>query len=329
MKQRIYSLLFVVVATLFLVSPTQAQSQTDIIDRLDATLGVSLPSEYKANIRGNEKMQMVIKSKIGSEYTEEFIKEQMNSSWGINNQNQLIFVWSAVYKQITDEDLYDGSDGDDSRLDDFAEVVDRWEACGNKYAEGFNKYMEQKSAEAKQRSAEAQKRSAETDSMSLVNNLKKISESLEKLSSSIEKYSTMIDEDHLGKEAIEVLSDFKNKKTALGERAIKLKSQMNNKQNHTSSEIDSLLNISKKLLSDISNLRSEVADRRATKITYSRLENLVKFYSLYKKDPKTIYPDEIAYMRNSAKEIVQDCKEYNIDYKKELTPEMLKFYGIE
>ena len=293
---------------------------------------------------------MVIKSKIGSEYTEEFIKEQMNSSWGINNQNQLIFVWSAVYKQITDEDLYDGSDGDDSRLDDFAEVVDRWEACGNKYAEGFNKYMEQKSAEAKQRSAEAQKRSAEaqkrsaeaqkrsaeaqkrsaeTDSMSLVNNLKKISESLEKLSSSIEKYSTMIDEDHLGKEAIEVLSDFKNKKTALGERAIKLKSQMNNKQNHTSSEIDSLLNISKKLLSDISNLRSEVADRRATKITYSRLENLVKFYSLYKKDPKTIYPDEIAYMRNSAKEIVQDCKEYNIDYKKELTPEMLKFYGIE
>ena len=170
-------------------------------------------------------MQMVIKSKIGSEYTEGFIKEQMNSSWGINNQNQLIFVWSAVYKQITDEDLYDGSDGDDNRVDDFAEVVDRWEACGNKYAEGFNKYMEQKSAEAERRSAEY--------------------------------------------------------------------------------------------------------DKEITKKTSSRLENLVKFYSLYKKDPKTIYPDEIAYMRNSAKEIVQDCKEYNIDYKKELTPEMLKFYGIE
>ena len=235
MKQRIYSLLFVVVATLFLVSPTQAQSQTDIIDRLDATLGVSLPSEYKANIRGNEKMQRVIKSKSGSEYTEGFIKEQMNSSWGINNQNQLIFVWSAVYKQITDDDLYDGSDGDDNRVDNFAEVVDRWEACGNKYAEGFNKYMEQKSAEAKQRSAK-------TDSMSLVNNLKKISESLEKLSSSIEKYSTIIDEDHLGKEAIEVLSDYKNKKMALEERTIRFKSRMSNKQNHTSSEIDSLLN---------------------------------------------------------------------------------------
>lgn len=197
----------------------------DIIDRLDATLGVSLPSEYMSNIRGNEKMQRVIKSKIGSEYTEGFIKEQMNSSWGINNQNQLIFVWSAVYKQITDEDLYDGSDGDDNRVDDFAEVVDRWEACGNKYAEGFNKYMEQKSAEAERRSAEY--------------------------------------------------------------------------------------------------------DKEITKKTSSRLENLVKFYSLYKKDPKTVYPDEIARMKVSAKEIVQDCKEYNIDYKKELTPEMLKFYGIE
>ena len=241
MKQRLYSLLFVVVATLFLVSPTQAQSQTDIIDRLDATLGVSLPSEYKANIRGNEKMQRVIKSKSGSEYTEGFIKEQMNSSWGINNQNQLIFVWSAVYKQITDEDLYDGSDGDDSRLDDFGDIVDRWEACGNKYAEGFNKYMEQKSAEADRRSAEYDRRSAEADRRSA-------------------EYDRRIAE----------------------------------------------------------------YDKEITKKTSSRLENLVKFYSLYKKDPKTVYPDEIARMKVSAKEIVQDCKEYNIDYKKELTPEMLK-----
>ena len=239
MKQRIYSLLFVVVATLFLVSPTQAQSQTDIIDRLDATLGVSLPSEYKANIRGNEKMQMVIKSKIGSEYTEEFIKEQMNSSWGINNQNQLIFVWSAVYKQITDEDLYDGSDGDDSRLDDFGDVVDRWEACGNKYAEGFNKYMEQKSAEAKQRSAEAERRSAEADR------------------------------------------------------------------------------------------RSAEARQEIIKTTHRRINQLVQFYNLYKEDPNSVKQENLEWMLGNAKEIVQDCKEYNIDYKKELTPELLKFYGIE
>ena len=232
MKQRIYPLLFVVVATLFLVSPTQAQSQTDIIDRLDATLGVSLPSEYKANIRGNEKMQRVIKSKSGSEYTEGFIKEQMNSSWGINNQNQLIFVWSAVYKQITDEDLYDGSDGDDSRLDDFGDVVDRWEACGNKYAEGFNKYMEQKSAEAKQRSAEAERRSAEA--------------------------------------------------------------------------------------------RQEII-----KTTHRRINQLVQFYNLYKEDPNSVKQENLEWMLGNAKEIVQDCKEYNIDYKKELTPEILKFYGIE
>lgn len=239
MKQRIYSLLFVVVATLFLVSPTQAQSQTDIIDRLDATLGVSLPSEYMSNIRGNEKMQRVIKSRIGSEYTEGFIKEQMNSSWGINNQNQLIFVWSAVYKQITDEDLYDGSDGDDSRLDNFAEVIDRWEACGNKYAEGFNKYMEQKSAEAERRSAEAERRSAEYDRR-------------------IAEYSKEIKES-----------------------------------------------------------------------TIRTLEHLKKIYGLYLKDPNSITQSELVSVRKDAKKVIQRCKKYNIDYKKELTPEMLKFYGIE
>ena len=274
MKQRIYSLLFVVVATLFLVSPTQAQSQTDIIDRLDATLGVSLPSEYKANIRGNEKMQRVIKSKIGSEYTEGFIKEQMNSSWGINNQNQLIFVWSAVYKQITDEDLYDGSDGDDSRLDDFGDIVDRWEACGNKYAEGFNKYMEQKSAEAERRSAEAKQKSAEAERRSA---------EYDRRSAEADRRSAEYD-----------------RRSAEADRR--------------SAEYDR---------------RIAEYDKEITKKTSSRLENLVKFYSLYKKDPKTVYPDEIARMKVSAKEIVQDCKEYNIDYKKELTPEILKFYGIE
>ena len=168
---------------------------------------------------------MVIKSKIGSEYTEGFIKEQMNSSWGINNQNQLIFVWSAVYKQIANEDLYDGSDGDDSRVDDFGEVVDRWEACGNKYADGFNKYMEQKSAEAKQRSAEA---------------------------------------------------------------------------------------------------RQEII-----KTTHRRINQLVQFYNLYKEDPNSVKKESLEWMLGNAKDVIQRCKEYDIDYKKELTPEMLKFYGIE
>ena len=191
-------------------------------------------------------MQMVIKSKIGSEYTEGFIKEQMNSSWGINNQNQLIFVWSAVYKQIANEDLYDGSDGDESRVDDFGEVVDRWEACGNKYADGFNKYMEQKSAEAKQRSAEAERRSAEYD-----------------------------------------------RRSAEAER------------------------------------RSAEARQEIIKTTHRRINQLVQFYNLYKEDPNSVKKESLEWMLGNAKDVIQRCKEYDIDYKKELTPEMLKFYGIE
>ena len=50
---------------------------------------------------------------------------------------------------------------------------------------------------------------------------------------------------------------------------------------------------------------------------------------MYKKDPSSIKQSEINQMQNSAKEIVQDCKQYNIDYKAKLSPEMLKFYGIE
>ena len=34
-------------------------------------------------------------------------------------------------------------------------------------------------------------------------------------------------------------------------------------------------------------------------------------------------------MKEQAKIIILDCKEYNIDYKSKLSPEVRKFYGIE
>lgn len=186
MKQRIYSLLFVVVATLFLVSPTQAQSQTDIIDRLDATLGVSLPSEYQAKFRDFVKTNKVLCDAGSNAFIEKFITDQMKANLNINKQSQLLFVWNAIYHAITDEYIYTGEDGNDKLLNEYSEVMDEIDTCEKKFRTSYISYTGQ-------RSAEAQKRSAETDSISLVNNLKEISESLEKLSSSIEKYSTMIE----------------------------------------------------------------------------------------------------------------------------------------
>ena len=141
MKTLFRTIAFALLAVLSL----QAQGQGDLVDRLDKALGVSLPTEYKTMVRNNTKVQEIMNNEVGAEFTEEFIRREMHTSWGINRQNQLIFVWSAVYNKITGQDLYDGGDGDENRFNDFAEIIEQFEICGKKYVDEFNAYMKQRS----------------------------------------------------------------------------------------------------------------------------------------------------------------------------------------
>ena len=131
---------------LFPVLP--AFTQEDIVNRLDKALGVTLPSEYKSKVKAFVQGSTVLEG-LGVIPTEKFIKEQMKEDWGINKQNQLLFIWDAIYEQITKKNFYDGEDGNKQRLDDFENALDKIEACGKKYKQDYKAYMEQQSAEAK------------------------------------------------------------------------------------------------------------------------------------------------------------------------------------
>jgi len=131
---------------LFPVLPAFAQE--DIVNRLDKALGVTLPSEYKSKVKAFVQGSKVLEG-LGVIPTEKFIKEQMKENWGINKQNQLLFIWDAIYEQITKKNFYDGEDGNKQRLDDFENALDKIEACGKKYKQDYKAYMEQQSAEAK------------------------------------------------------------------------------------------------------------------------------------------------------------------------------------
>ena len=108
---------------LFPVLPAFAQE--DIVNRLDKALGVTLPSEYKSKVKAFVQGSKVLE---GDEaiFTEQFITQQMKEDWGINKQNQLLFIWDAIYD------------------------MDNIEACGKKYKQDIIAYMKQQSAEAKQ-----------------------------------------------------------------------------------------------------------------------------------------------------------------------------------
>ena len=61
----------------------------------------------------------------------------------------------------------------------------------------------------------------------------------------------------------------------------------------------------------------------------SWLKEMTRFYILYKNNPSSIKPEELAQAKKFANNIISDCKQYGIDYKKLLSPEVRRFYGID
>ena len=219
--------------------PALAQNTKDIVDRLEAALGVTLPSPYRAKFKEFVATNKIMCDEGSNAFTEQFIKDQMKANLGINRQNQFLFVWNAIYHEIKKDYIYDGSDGNFTILDDYDKVSDAMDACEAKYRKDYISYIKKRSAEADRRSAEADRRSAEA------------------------------------------------------------------KQ------------------------RSAEAKQRSEEALLEGLDALKWFYDYYKELPNSVKPDDIKEFKNTAKWIIPRCKEYNIDYKSKLSPEVRKFYGIE
>ena len=216
-------------------------SAQDLVDKVSQAVGVELPSEYKGKVKNFVMNSKILSYKDAQTFTELFIKEQMNTNWGINKQNQLLFIWDAIYEQITKKNFYDGEDGNKQRLDNFEKALDNIEACGKKYKQDFTAYMEKQSAEAKKQSAEAKKQSAE-------------------------------------------------------------------------------------------------AKKQSAEVTKAGLSQITRYYNLCKEYPTAIDNEELEETKKYAKHVIQNCKEFNLDYKAILRKELgneqkvkdiLKFYGIE
>ena len=204
---------------------------------------LKLPKVYQTKLDDFLANNNVMKDEGTNAFTKDFVSKEMETDWSISKENQLLFIWHAIYKQVTDKDLYDGQDGDQKIAEDFNNrgVNIRIRACGQKYRNGALAYMNQRSAEAQQRSAEAKQRSAEA-----------IKETM--------------------------------KADSLG------------------------------------------------------LEEMAKYYNLCIKNPGTNDQDEIENVKKAAKDIIENCKKYSINYRAILLKEVgdakkvdaiLKFYGVE
>ena len=138
MKQHLLGILLAFAACFGVHHPTLAQNTKDIVDRLNTSLGVSLPSQYQTTVKNFVGNNRVLANKNANTFTEQFIKDQMKTNWGINKQNQLLFIWDAIYGQILNKQLYTGEDGNQARLNEFEKVIEKAEACGKKIQRRFS-----------------------------------------------------------------------------------------------------------------------------------------------------------------------------------------------
>lgn len=74
------------------------------------------------------------------------------------------------------------------------------------------------------------------------------------------------------------------------------------------------------------NKLSTEGKQRIVKSLNNSLNMLKEYYGLYKQFPDV---EEFKKFKLKLEEIIPICKEYNIDYKAILTPDVCKFYGIE
>ena len=402
MKTNIFYLLIAAVLTfLFSLPPTQTLAQESIIDRLDKSLGVKLPAEYEAKVRDLLKNSNVFKVKGADDCTAQFIENQMKVDWKIDKQNQLVFLWHCIYKQIIGEDLYNPEDGDSKRLQDFNDRVVgmRIRAEGQRFKKEIIAYMDKVSEEVKRQSEDAQRQSID-----------KGLESLTEFINYFDKYITSF-KDVINLDGVtQTLSDLNQEKNTLLNRAEKLRSEHQSNQQPSANEAENLKKAEEQLLSDITKQRTDVVkqiyavieknipeieksinstaqnsveaqqyldkakqrfaetpkaisdskltsaevklmstmtllmnaevEQQAAEVKQQAAEykaktikslneslNLFKeFYLSYKQSPNE---EQLRKFKENAQELVPLWKKYEVDYKKTLTPEMLKFYGIE
>ena len=348
MKQHLLGILFAVAVCFGAHLPALAQNTKDIVDRLNTSLGISLPSQYQTTVKNFVKNSKILSDKDAQTFTEQFIKDQMKTSWGINKQNQLLFIWDAVYGQIlTNKQLYTGEDGNQIRLNEFEKVMEKAEACGKKYNEGFKAYMKQQSAKARQLSAESKQKTINENITTIKGFIKDIRDGLAKLEAK-KKDGNVSAETEKG-----IIGFSKREKEIIAKFDVLNKSIQNNRTEELDQQLSSsnqLVSESAKLVSAISKQRSAEArqqsakakqqsaearqqsaeaEKEIIKTTHRRLEQLIEFYNLYMKNPNSVKQEDKNWMKENAKNIIQRCKQYNIDYKSKLSPEVRKFYGIE
>ena len=107
----------------------EAVPNSNIINNIKMRTGVSLPNPYAQKLENIISTNKVIQDKGSAKFIEYFIVKELQKNWWISKENQLLFIRTHIYKEISSKYLYDWSDGDDNRLNEYGDAIEQIEEC--------------------------------------------------------------------------------------------------------------------------------------------------------------------------------------------------------
>jgi len=130
-------------------------ADTSMVAYTEKKTCAKIPSAYKNKIDSVLKENLPVIELNGTNswsFTTDFVIKEMKSDWGISKDNQLMFIWDNICKQLTGRYACDNKDS--NTLNDFRIAVKNVRSCGQRYKDGIMPFIEKQIAENKQQIAE-------------------------------------------------------------------------------------------------------------------------------------------------------------------------------
>lgn len=145
-----FALFFFFLSGAVMPNTALGQGGTNLLDKMNQQLALDIPSPYADKLRDFVSNSKTLNFNISTEYTESFIIKQMATDQGISKSNQYLFIWNEIYRVLTNDELYDGNDGDEKRLEEYETAFDFTLSCEKEYKENLKEVLEREQQKAKE-----------------------------------------------------------------------------------------------------------------------------------------------------------------------------------
>ena len=115
---------------------------TNLLDKMNQKFWITLPSQYSENLKNFISNSVTLNYEAAANFTEDFISEQMAQNRWISKENQYLFIRCAIYYTLTNWELYDWSDWDEQRYNEYEIAFEYFLNCEENYKTKLKELIE-------------------------------------------------------------------------------------------------------------------------------------------------------------------------------------------